>query len=73
MNMPPYEIPEGYKAWIPTSATCVMRATKKGIQREEQAAYLSQLEYEIDMILKMGSRSILLLWDFLRWAREQGL
>lgn len=74
VNMPPYEIPEGYKSMDSYFRHLCHEGYKERYSEEEQAAYLSQLEYEIDMILKMGfAQYFVIVWDFLRWAREQGI
>jgi len=46
----------------------------KGALKHPEAAYRARLAFELDMILKMGFPGyFLLVWDFIRQAREMGV
>ena len=48
-----------------------MEARKTGIPRED---YLGRIDYELDVINSMGYTDYyLIVWDFIRYAREQGI
>ncbi len=48
-----------------------MAARKTGIPRED---YLDRIDYELDVINSMGYTDYyLIVWDFIRYAREQGI
>ena len=47
---------------------------QKGVLKHPETAYRERLAFELDMILKMGFPGyFLLVWDFIRKAREMGV
>lgn len=56
-----------------TFASCVWRASGSGIL-DPPESYRERLEYEIDVISKMGYVNYyLIVWDFIRYAKEAGI
>jgi len=48
-----------------------MTARKTGIDRDE---YIARIDYELEVINGMGYTDYyLIVWDFIRYAREQGI
>ncbi len=63
-------------------ATILRRQAREGLERrllnsspaKGEAEYRDRLEYEIDMIIKMGFAGyFLIVADFIRWAKSQGI
>lgn len=81
-HLPHFPVPEGY-----TLETYMAELARKGLEerfREIEAvrgkgsfdpkAYKERLEYEIEMIGKMGFAGyFLIVWDFIRYAKEKGI
>mgnify|MGYP002543299789 CR=1 FL=1 len=71
-HLPEFKLPPGYD-----SPTYLRKLCAEGFQRrygEEKASYRQQLEYELDMIEKMGFADyFLIVSDFVRYARETGI
>ena len=71
-HLPEFKLPPGYD-----SPTYLRKLCAEGFQRrygEEKASYRQQLEYELDMIEKMGFTDyFLIVSDFVRYARETGI
>ena len=71
-HLPVFPVPEGY-----TSEAYFRRLCMEGF-RERYAdppqSYLERLEYEIGVISRMGYVNYyLIVWDFIRYAKEQGI
>ena len=71
-HLPEFKLPPGYD-----SPPYLRKLCAEGFQRrygEEKASYRQQLEYELDMIEKMGFTDyFLIVSDFVRYARETGI
>ena len=76
---PPFESPEDYFAGVAREgfADRVARLKalgERGVLRYDIEEYERRLSYEIEMIQKMGYAGyFLIVWDFIRYAREQGI
>ena len=70
--LPEFKLPEGV-----TSLSYLNQLCKEGFDALYGTAhpeYMQQLEYEIDMIEKMGFTDyFLIVWDFINYARSQGI
>lgn len=81
-ELPHFNLPDGAKEDIPTY---LRKVANEGLERRlEEAArrgeqpvrklYTSRIDYELDMIIKMGFAGyFLIVWDFIRHARERGI
>ena len=71
-RFPDFDLPEGE---TPYSWLC--RLCLEGAQRRYRVLtreVMRRLEHELDVIEKLGfSRYFLVMWDIVRWAREQGI
>lgn len=76
-RIPDFPIPEGY-----TAETYMAQVAREGLaQRCRQPSYdavepsyRERLEYEIEMMIQMGFATyFLVVWDYIRFAREQGI
>ena len=77
LSLPHFETPPGETAVDMLRRLCLegldrrMAARKTGIDRDE---YLARIEYELEVINGMGYTDYyLIVWDFIRYAREQGI
>jgi DNA polymerase-3 subunit alpha len=81
---PQFPVPEGHD--LQSYFTLVARETfeqrlqecqplwQQGVLKHSEQAYRDRLAFELDMILKMGFPGyFLLVWDFIRKAREMGV
>ncbi|MCA1056923.1 DNA polymerase III subunit alpha [Rossellomorea aquimaris] len=70
--LPKYPLPEGITAQQELTHLC-----EKGLSgklAEVTPAYLERLDYELEVIAKMGfSDYFLIVWDFMKFARERGI
>lgn len=70
--LPEFKLPEGV-----TSLSYLNQLCKEGFDALYGTAhpeYMQQLEYEIDMIEKMGFTDyFLIVWDFVRFAKSAGI
>jgi len=71
--MPRFPVPDGE-----TEATWFTKEVERGLERRFPAgvsdAHRAQAKYEIDVIIQMGFPGyFLVVADFIRWAREQGI
>ena len=70
--LPEFKLPEGV-----TSLSYLNQLCKEGFDELYGTAhpeYMQQLEYEIDMIEKMGFTDyFLIVWDFVRFAKSAGI
>ena len=70
--LPEFKLPQGV-----TSLSYLKKLCKEGFDElygSEHPEYMQQLEYEIDMIEKMGFTDyFLIVWDFVRFAKSAGI
>ncbi len=76
-KMPKFPIPKGYNSvsYLKEISTLGLleRLNKKAITEVEED-YLNRLNYEIEVIDKMGFPTyFLVVWDYIRFAREKGI
>jgi len=71
-HLPSFPVPEGY-----TNEAYFRKLCMDGFRERYQnppKEYLDRLEYEISVISKMGYVNYyLIVWDFIRYAKEQGI
>lgn len=71
-KLPHFEVPEGYDSWTYLNKLC-----KEGLERrypDRHEELLPNLEYELDVIRKMGYVDyFLIVWDFINFAREHDI
>ena len=71
-HLPSFPVPEGY-----TNEKYFRKLCYEGFEERytnPPAEYLERLEYEIDVISRMGYVNYyLIVWDFIRYAKEQGI
>ena len=71
-HLPEFKLPAGYD-----SLTYLKELCDKGYQErygDEHPEYRAQMEYEIDMIEKMGFTDyFLIVWDFVNFAKSAGI
>jgi len=71
-HMPIFDVPEGYTLDTYLEALC-----REEIEKRYQPVtdeMIQRLEYELGVIKQMGySGYFLIVWDFIRYAREQGI
>ena len=71
-KLPKYDVPDGYTAWEYLNKLCA-----EGLERKypNPQPYLKErLEYELGVIKEMGYIDyFLIVWDFIRYARENGI
>ncbi|WP_218082816.1 DNA polymerase III subunit alpha [Anthocerotibacter panamensis] len=77
-RMPNFPVPHGHTAdsYLEHSTYQGLkeRFRERNIRGEDQEQYLKRLRYEIEIIEKMGfSNYFLVVWDYIRFAREQGI
>ncbi len=72
LHLPKFEVPEGM-----TSAEYLRELTKRGMAErypEDDGTVANRLEYELSTIEQMGYVDyFLIVWDFIRYARENGI
>lgn len=76
-RLPDYPVPEGYTADIYMEKVAreglVKRRNCQSLEDVEQE-YRDRLEYELKMMQKMGfSTYFLVVWDYIKFARDQGI
>jgi DNA polymerase-3 subunit alpha len=77
-HFPVYEVPPG-KSLDQEMAEMArdglkVRLAKRGFTPEEEKKYWDRLEYELDVITKMGFPGyFLIVQDFINWAKRQGI
>ena len=71
-KLPQFDVPDGYTAWEYLQKLC-----KEGLQKRygtQAKQYEERLEEELSVIHKMGFVDyFLIVWDFIRYARENGI
>ena len=71
-QLPEFHLPEGYDAYTYMKELCDTGFTER--YGEEHPEYREQLNYELEMIEKMGFTDyFLIVSDFVRYAREAGI
>ncbi len=72
LHLPKFEVPEGY-----TSQEYLRKIADDGMKErypEDDGTVRERLEYELSTIEQMGYVDyFLIVWDFIRYAREQGI
>ncbi len=71
-KLPQFDVPAPYTAWEYLNKLC-----DEGLKRlygEEAETHRERLDYELSVIQKMGYVDyFLIVWDFIRYARENGI
>ena len=71
-HLPSFPVPEGY-----TNEKYFRKLCYEGFEErytDPPQSYIERLEYEIDVISRMGyTNYYLIVWDFIRYAKEQGI
>ncbi len=71
-KLPKYDVPDGYTAWEYLNKLC-----REGLERKypnPEPYLVERLEYELGVIKEMGYIDyFLIVWDFIRYARENGI
>jgi len=74
--LPHYEVPEGYDldSFLEAKAREGLERHLPAVPQEEHENYNRRLEYELDVIKRMGfSGYFLIVWDFISYAKRQGI
>lgn len=78
-KLPQYAVPHGYTAFSYLEKLCKDGFEKryggeKGVSEEQKKEYQERLNYELKTIRDMGYVDyFLIVWDFIHYAREQGI
>jgi len=71
-KLPKYDVPQGYTSWEYLNKVC-FDGLKERYPKDE-GAMKERLEYELDVIQKMGYVDyFLIVWDFIKYARDNGI
>lgn len=71
-KLPHFEVPEGYDSWTYLNKLCHEGLVKRYPETHEEL--LPKLDYELDVIQKMGYVDyFLIVWDFINYARTHGI
>ena len=71
-HLPAFPVPEGYTSDTYFRALCMEGFRKR--YPDMPKSYVERLEYEIDVISRMGYVNYyLIVWDFIRYAKENGI
>lgn len=71
-KLPRFDVPEGYTSWEYLNKLCRDGLVERYPQNHQ--TYLPQLEYELDVIQKMGYVDyFLIVWDFINYARTHDI
>lgn len=71
-KLPKFDVPEGYNSWTYLNKLCFDGLHERYPNDDGELA--KKLEYELDVINKMGYVDyFLIVWDFINWARENGI
>ena len=71
-KLPKFDVPEGYTAWEYLNKLCFEGLDKRYTDNKEELK--KRLNYELGVIKDMGYVDyFLIVWDFIRYAREQGI
>lgn len=74
-KLPKFDVPEGYDSWTYLNKLCLDGLKERyPAEKYEQSELLEKLNYELEVIQKMGYVDyFLIVWDFINWAREHGI
>ena len=71
-KLPKFDVPEGYDSWSYLNKLCFDGLEERYANNKEQ--HMEKLNYELDVIKNMGYVDyFLIVWDFINWARENGI
>ena len=71
-KLPKFDVPDGYTAWEYLNKLCFEGFDKRYTDNKEELK--KRLNYELGVIKDMGYVDyFLIVWDFIRYAREQGI
>ena len=71
-KLPKFDVPDGYTAWEYLNKLCFEGLDKRYTDNKEEPK--KRLNYELGVIKDMGYVDyFLIVWDFIRYAREQGI
>ena len=71
-KLPKFDVPDGYTAWEYLNKLCFEGLDKRYTDNKEELK--KRLNYELGVIKAMGYVDyILIVWDFIRYAREHGI
>ena len=77
LYMPEYRLPEGFaddKEYLKHLAKEGFKMRFKGTEHYKDSRYLERLKYEYQVVCDMGFASyFLIVWDYVNWARENGV
>jgi DNA polymerase-3 subunit alpha len=73
-HLPQFDVPEGYTAESYLRSLCADGLQRRYGARVQEDAVRQRLDYELDIIHKMGFDTyFLIVWDLCRYAREKGI
>ncbi|MCR4404369.1 MAG: DNA polymerase III subunit alpha [Candidatus Acetothermia bacterium] len=73
-HLPPFDLPPGYANLDEYLGALALRGARERYGEELPAEVRERLEYELGVIAEMGYASyFLIVWDFVRYAKEQGI
>ena len=71
-KLPHFDVPEGYDSWTYLNKLCHEGLVRRYPDKHQEL--LSQLDYELGVIQKMGYVDyFLIVWDFINYARTHGI
>ncbi len=71
-KLPKFDVPDGYDSWSYLNKLCFDGLEERYANNKEQ--HMEKLNYELDVIKNMGYVDyFLIVWDFINWARENGI
>ena len=71
-KLPKFDVPDGYDSWSYLNKLCFDGLEERYANDKEQ--HMEKLNYELDVIKNMGYVDyFLIVWDFINWARENGI
>ncbi len=71
-KLPHFEVPKGYDSWSYLNKLCIEGLNKR--YPEDDGTLKERLDYELGTIRKMGYVDyFLIVWDFIKYARENGI
>ena len=71
-KLPHFEVPQGYDSWSYLNELCTQGLKER--YPEDDGHLRERLDYELNTIRRMGYVDyFLIVWDFINYAREQGI
>ncbi len=71
-KLPKFEVPEGYDSWSYLNKLCFDGLKER--YPNDDGTLVEKLNYELNVIKNMGYVDyFLIVWDFINWARENGI